>query len=131
MHYFNRIRVKTMPKSLNYHPSLISRLKNPEYAADFLTAIMEESDPEPELLLSALADVVTALGDECMTPEQASLYREKLRQWEVDRINFVYELARLLENFGLKLTVTARPSPQMRQSLLLEAAKLQHLGAGE
>jgi DNA-binding phage protein len=101
-----------MDKSLSYHPSLISRLKNPEYAADFLTAIMEESDPEPELLQSALADVATALGDECMTPEQIHLYREKMRKWESDRINFVYELASLLENLGLKLTVTACPSPK-------------------
>ncbi|MBW4617992.1 MAG: hypothetical protein KME17_01230 [Cyanosarcina radialis HA8281-LM2] len=84
-----------MPKSISYHPSLISRLKNPEYAAAFITAILEEKEPEPELLNSALADVAEALGKQ-----------NKLNEMISNQNNAVYELANCLKDLGLKLTVS-------------------------
>jgi DNA-binding phage protein len=50
-------------KSISYHSSVIERLKNPAYAAAYLNAILEEVDPEPDLLKSALLNIAEALGD--------------------------------------------------------------------
>ncbi|WRH66111.1 MAG: hypothetical protein RSE13_20980 [Planktothrix sp. GU0601_MAG3] len=41
----------------NYQDYLIESLKDPSEAALYLWAILQEKDPEPELLLSALQDV--------------------------------------------------------------------------
>jgi DNA-binding phage protein len=49
-----------IPTSDSYHTSKIERLKDPEYAAAYLTAILEEKDPEPELLVWAIKDVIEA-----------------------------------------------------------------------
>jgi DNA-binding phage protein len=67
-----------MPKSLPYHPFLIESLrKNPELAAAYITATLEEKEPEPELLKRALSDVAEALGQPKMTPEQYGLHLKK------------------------------------------------------
>ena len=68
-----------MPKSLPYHPFLIESLrKKPELAAAYITATLEEEEPEPELLKRALSDVAEALGQPKMTPEQ---YEVQLKNW--------------------------------------------------
>ncbi|NEP41683.1 MAG: transcriptional regulator [Okeania sp. SIO2H7] len=96
-----------MPNSLPYHPSLIARLKTPEYAADFIDAFFEEKDPETELLKLVLSDVAEALAEEKMTSERAKIHREKL-----DKIlsqkgsDAIYNFAGWLKELGLKLTVT-------------------------
>ena len=52
-----------MPKSLPYHPFLIESLrKKPELAAAYITATLEEEEPEAELLKRSLSDVAEALG---------------------------------------------------------------------
>jgi len=91
------------PASRDYRESLIESLKDPEDSACYLTAILEEKDPEPELLASALDDVAAALGD------------DSDRQWvknfgAKDKSQSVYELATWLDSLGLKLTVTVRPT---------------------
>jgi hypothetical protein len=50
-------------KSISYHSSVIDRLKNPAYAAAYLNAILEEVNPESDLLKSALLNIAEALGD--------------------------------------------------------------------
>jgi DNA-binding phage protein len=45
-----------------YQDYLIASLRDPEAAAAYLTAILEESNPEPGLLADALQDVSTAIG---------------------------------------------------------------------
>ena len=87
-----------VPTSRDYQEYLVNSLKDPERAAGYITAILEESDPEPELLTSALNDVAIALGNECD------------RQWVKDfsasgKSQAVYELAAWLESLGLKLMV--------------------------
>ncbi|MEP6500440.1 hypothetical protein [Microcoleus vaginatus] len=68
-----------MPKSLPYHPFLIESLrKKPELAAAYITATLEEEEPEPELLKRVLSDVAEALGQPKMTPEQYELHLKKL-----------------------------------------------------
>ena len=66
---------------------------------------MEEPNPEPELLASALDDVASALGG------------DGDRQWvkdfgASDKSQAVYELAAWLDKLGLKLTVSVRQLDQ-------------------
>jgi len=96
-----------MPNSLPYHPSLIARLKKPEYAADFIDAFFEEKDPEAELLKLVLSDVAEALAAEKMTSERAKIHREKLDEILSQKgSDAIYNLAGWLKELGLKLTVT-------------------------
>jgi len=90
-----------VPTSRDYQEYLIESLQNPERAAGYIAAILEEEDPEPELLASALDDVAIALGS------------DKDRQWvkdfgAKDKSHSVYELAAWLDSLGLKLTVTVK-----------------------
>ncbi|MBW4494957.1 MAG: transcriptional regulator [Oscillatoria princeps RMCB-10] len=98
-----------MPKSLAYHDFLISRLKDPSYAARYLETHFEledGEDPDPELIRLALSHVAEALGELQMTPEQAKLHREKLDELLSQRgSEAIYNLGQWLNALGLKLTV--------------------------
>ncbi|MEE3719229.1 transcriptional regulator [Tumidithrix elongata RA019] len=90
------------PTSRDYQEHLINSLQDPERAAGYIAAILEEENPEPELLPAALDDVALALGD------------ESDRQWVKDfgtnnKSLAVYELGAWLDSLGLKLTVTVKP----------------------
>ncbi|WP_017717416.1 helix-turn-helix domain-containing transcriptional regulator [Kamptonema formosum] len=96
-----------MAKSVSYDESLIARLKDPEYAAGYLDAILEEKDPEPELLKHALQDVAEALGELKISKERAKLHLEKLEHiLSVGGSAEIYKLGVWLNELGLKLTVT-------------------------
>lgn len=98
-----------MPTDDSYRESLIARLKNPEYAAGYIEAILEEEDPEPELLKDALQDVALALGEMNLPKQQKSLHLEKLeRILSVEGSAEIYNLALWLDKLGLKLTVTVK-----------------------
>jgi len=91
------------PSSRSFRDYLIESLQDPEDAAGYLTAILEEPDPEPELLALALDDVAAALGG------------EGDRQWvkdfgASDKSKAVYELAAWLDSLGLKLTIDVQYS---------------------
>ena len=94
-----------VPTSRDYQEYLVNSLKEPERSAGYLTAILEEPDPEPELLASALDDVAAALGS------------EGARQWvkdfgASDKSQAVYELAAWLDSLGLRLTIDVQYSEQ-------------------
>ena len=93
------------PASRSFRDYLIESLQDPEDAAGYLTAILEEPDPEPELLAAAIDDVAIALGG------------EGDRQWvkdfgASDKSQAVYELAEWLNSLGLRLTVEERYSEE-------------------
>jgi len=97
-----------MPKSIDYQPSLIERLKNPDYAIAFITAILEEPDPESELLHSALIDVATALGPDYMTTEQLQQHQAKLGHLLTQPApESLLQLVHWLNQLGLKLTLVS------------------------
>ena len=52
-----------MAKSNNYHQYLIESLKDEKEAANYLWGILQEEQPEPQLLEMALNNVLEALGD--------------------------------------------------------------------
>ena len=69
-----------------------------DFLTDYVTAILEEDNPEPELLASALDDVAIALGGEGD--------REWVKDFGAsDKSQAVYELAAWLDSLGLRLTV--------------------------
>lgn len=86
----------------SYEDFLIESLKDPEESAAYVTAVLEEAKPEPELLPFCLGHVAAALGS------------EGDRKWikdfgASDKSQAVYELAAWLDSLGLKLTVTTQP----------------------
>ncbi|MBF2007042.1 MAG: transcriptional regulator [Chlorogloeopsis fritschii C42_A2020_084] len=91
----------------SYHDYLIESLrKEPELAAAFITATLEEEDPEPELLQIALGNVAEALCEHTMTSEQAKYHQEKLKEILSQRgSEAIYHLGTWLDALGLKLTV--------------------------
>jgi hypothetical protein len=95
------MRSVKVPTSRDYQEYLVNSLQDAEKSAGYITAILEEEDPEPELLVAALADVAAALG--C----------DKDREWVKDfdannKSQAVYELAEWLNRLGLQLTVTIK-----------------------
>jgi len=96
-----------VPASDSYHDYLVKSLQDPEEAAAYLEAILEEEDPEPELLKVALLDVAEALGKAHVTSEQRKFHSEKLNGILSQSGSLeVYGLANWLSDLGLKLTVT-------------------------
>ncbi|MFM7886325.1 MAG: transcriptional regulator [Pseudanabaena sp.] len=82
---------------------LIESLKDPEEAAAYVSAVLEEEKPEPELLPLCLGHVAIALGGE------GDL--QWVKDFGVsDKSQAVYELAAWLDSLGLKLTVTVKSS---------------------
>jgi DNA-binding phage protein len=95
------------PTSDSYHDYLVSRLKDPSYAALYLeTHFEEEETPDPALLKLALSNVLEALSRSNLSPEQTERHSQKL-----DKIlsqqgsDVIYGLSQWLNELGLKLTV--------------------------
>lgn len=96
-----------MQTSDRYQDYLISRLKNPTYAAGYIEAFFEEKDPELELLHLVLSNVAEALAEQNMTSEEAKLHREKLDELLSHHgSEAIYNLGDWLNALGLKLSVT-------------------------
>jgi len=94
--------MQSVQATKSHEDFLIDSLKDPEEAAVYLAAVLEEVDPEPELLPLCLGHVAAALGS------------ASDRQWvknfgAKDKSQSVYELAEWLDSLGLKLTVTVKP----------------------
>ena len=81
---------------------LIESLKDPEEAAAYVSAVLEEEKPEPELLPLCLGHVAAALGGE----GDRALVKDFGAS---DKSQAVYELAAWLDSLGLKLSVTVKP----------------------
>ena len=96
-----------MAKSLPYHPFLIESLrKNPVLSAAYITATIEEEDPEPQLLKQALSDVAEAIVQPQMTPAEYELHLKKLDELLSQQgSDTIYNLGIWLKALGLKLTV--------------------------
>ncbi|MEZ2250437.1 DNA-binding protein [Microcoleus sp.] len=98
-----------MVKSVPYHPFLIEQLKDPAYAAGYLTLFLneqEEGDLDIGIFPSALKEVFEALGEPNMSDEEAKLHLDKLDVlMSQSGIATIYALANWLKVLGLKLTV--------------------------
>lgn len=98
-----------MPTSDSYQDYLIESLKDPEEAAAYIEAILEAEDPEPELLLSALKDVIDAHVRMSNLSEEAKQNWEKFDKMLSERGSFeIYSLVALLDSLGFRLAVTVK-----------------------
>lgn len=89
--------------SVSYRDDLLRRLKDPEYAAAYLSACLED---EEETFLVALRDVAEAHGGIRKLAEKTRLNREHLfRMLSKSGNPSLYSLRQLVGAVGLKLTV--------------------------
>jgi probable addiction module antidote protein len=97
-----KLTVKTKP----YRESLLESLKNPEEAAHYLNACLEDEDPRVFLL--ALRDVADAHGGIRTLSGNARLNREGLyRMLSKSGNPSLYSLAAVLNACGMRLAVEA------------------------
>lgn len=100
--------VKT-PTSDSWHDALIESLKNPERAAGYIEAILEEKQPEPELLHSALKDVINARMSSNNLSEEAKHCYERLEKILLETQSAeIYTFAELLDALGYRIALVAK-----------------------
>lgn len=98
-----------MPTSDSYREFLIECLKEPEHAAGYIEAILEEKDPEPELLRNAFIKVVEAYTTSNKLSELAKQHHEKL-----DKIlaqsggSEIYTFVQLLDALGFRVALAPK-----------------------
>jgi DNA-binding phage protein len=98
-----------MPRSDSYREYLIESLKDAEHAGDFIGAILEEKDVEPELLRNAIRKVIEARMRMNALSDSAKEYHEKLdKMLTVSSGSEIYCFVELLEVLGFKLEITVK-----------------------
>ena len=98
-----------IPTSDSYRPSKIERLKDSEYAAAYITAILEEKDPEPELLAWAIKDIIDARVAANNLTDEAELTWKKFAEIVTESGSTeIYRLIGLLDVLGFRLAVTIK-----------------------
>ncbi|MEZ2235534.1 DNA-binding protein [Microcoleus sp.] len=95
-----------MPTSDSYQDYLIEALKDKIHAAAYLTAHLEDDEPEAGVLELGLSNVFEALGEPNMSADEAKLHLEKLDGLlSQNGMATIYALANWLKVLGLKLSV--------------------------
>ena len=92
----------------SYRQYLIESLKDPNEAAAYLWAVLQEENPEPELLKSALEDILEAYAPQ-LSPEVKqlqSVWLEQLPNYSGSEV--IYGLVQWLQALGLELTVATK-----------------------
>ena len=101
------MRDTKIPTSDSWLDSVIESLKDPEEAAGYIEAILEEKDPEPELLRAALKDVVEARVQMNNLSEQAKLRYENLDKMLLETGGAeIYNLVEFLDALGFRIAVS-------------------------
>ena len=98
--------------SISHDEALVRELRqNPQFAAEYLNAALEEAD-EPHVLLVALRRIAEARGGMAKVAKAAGIKRESLYRALSARGNpRLSTLVAVTRAIGLKLTVeTARPN---------------------
>ena len=98
-----------MGKSVDYQEALLQALRDPNEAAEYLNAALEEGDKE--MFLLALRNVAEAQGGIGRLAEKTSLNRESLYRMLSDRGNpELKSLDSLLHGLGLRLAIQVQDS---------------------
>jgi DNA-binding phage protein len=115
-----------MPTSDSYQDYLIEALKDKIHAAAYLTAHLEDEEPELGLLELALSNVFESLGKPNMSADDAKLHLEKLDTLlSSEGSATIYALASWLKALGLKLTVAVDAGDKLeQQSSVAELAQV-------
>ncbi len=94
-------------KQPTYHDDLLERLKDPEYAGEYLEAVLAEGDM-PDVFLLALRNVAEARGMARLARE-TKLNRENLQALLSERGNPVLSsLYAILDALGMKLSISRK-----------------------
>jgi probable addiction module antidote protein len=104
-----------MEKVTNYKDYLKESLKNPEEAAEYLNAALEEGNPS--LFTLALKDVVDALGGGVgATAKKSHLNRESLYRMLSEKGNpRLTSLTSVMTSLGLEVHITSKKQPHSHQ----------------
>lgn len=95
-----------MTSNNNYHQHLIESLKDRTEAANYLWAILQEKQPEPQLLETALNNILEALGDVYLSPAEIEEQKTEINQLlNQSGTTVIYRLVEWLQKLGLELTV--------------------------
>ena len=101
---------KPTMKLRDYRTDLIQKLKDPDYAAEYLAQVVEEEDRAAFRI--ALKDIVEAGGGMSVMSKRAGLTRPSLYKVLSRKGNPTFETLRaILEPLGLRMTVTTAPTP--------------------
>lgn len=95
-----------MATSNNYHQYLIESLKDKTEAANYLWAILQEEQPESQLLEMALNNILEALGNTNLSIEEIQLQKAEINRFS-NKLGsaVIYDLVKWLQKLGLELTV--------------------------
>ena len=98
-----------MYASDSWQNALIESLKNPEKAAGYLEAVLAEKEPENELLLAALKDVMDARIRMNNLSSEAKQQYEQLEKILIKTgVAEVYSFVSSLDTLGFSLVVTPK-----------------------
>ena len=115
-----------MPKTHSYHDYLIKSLQEIEEAAAYIQAILEEKDPESELLLTVLRDVVKAQGKVSIMAEENQQNWEKLEELlKVSGGEEIYRFIGLLKALGLKTEIAASQGEIPEASMVESSSRVE------
>ncbi|MFB2921371.1 MULTISPECIES: transcriptional regulator [Aerosakkonema] len=95
-----------IPTSDRYREFLIECLKDPEHAAGYIEAILEEKEPEPELLRNALRKVIEAWEKSARLSESTKQLHEKLDGilTESNAVE-IYTFIELMDKLGFRVAI--------------------------
>ncbi len=98
-----------------YRESLLKALKNPEEAAAYLNAVLEEGDET--MLLVALKNVVEAFGGFSKLAKSAHLNRPNLYRIFSKKGNpEVHTLSEILDKLGLRISIAVKSDTPLRRA---------------
>ena len=119
-----------MPRSVSYHKEFIKRIKEPIKAAAYMEAILEAKDPEPELLLSSIDDVIEAYGGINKLSDKALQDYEQLKDLLLlNGGKEIYNLVELLEALGFQLQVKVKSDKLKEKKRSLVNFRMQSRGS--
>lgn len=102
-------RKKIFPPSISYQEWLLRSLKDPKEAAGYLSAAIEDGDPQ--LFLLALRNVAEAHGGLLKLSRKTKLNRVNLYRMLSRKGNpEVNSLSKLLDALGFRLAIEVKPA---------------------
>jgi DNA-binding phage protein len=107
-----------MPQTHSYHDYLINSLQDIEESAAYIQAILEETAPEPELLLTVLRDLVKAQSQVSLITEDDLQNWERLQELlKTSGGEEIYRFMGLLKALGLKTEIAASQGKTPEESI--------------
>lgn len=107
-----------MPKTHSYHDYLINSLQDIEETAAYIQAILAETAPEPELLLTVLRDIVKAQSQVSIIAEDDLQNWDQLQELlKESGGEEIYRFIGLLKALGLKTEIAASQGKTPEESI--------------